>query len=63
MRVERLTRLAVDPFDIASLEDFARLTPDMVPEAARLADAAARDLENYASVALLNQSIRVRLDE
>ena len=63
MRIERLTRLAVDPFDIASLEDFARLTPDLGPEAARLADAAARDLENYASLALLNQSIRVRLDE
>jgi uncharacterized phiE125 gp8 family phage protein len=63
MRLERLTRLAVDPYDIASLEDFARLTPDMMPEAARLADAAAHDLENYASIALLNQSIRVRLDE
>jgi uncharacterized phiE125 gp8 family phage protein len=63
MRIERLTRLAVDTFDLASLEDFIRATPDMMPEAARLADAAARDLENYASIALLNQSIRVRLDE
>jgi uncharacterized phiE125 gp8 family phage protein len=63
MRVERLTRLAVDHFDLASLEEFIRATPDMMPEAARLADAAALELENYASIALLNQSIRVRLDE
>jgi uncharacterized phiE125 gp8 family phage protein len=63
MRIERLTQLAVDTFDPASLEDHVRLTPDMLPEAARLADAAASDLENYASIALLNQSIRVRLDE
>jgi hypothetical protein len=43
MRVERLTRLAVDHFDLASLEEFIRATPDMMPEAARLADAAALD--------------------
>lgn len=35
MPVERPTRLAVDTFDPASLEDHARLTPDMLPEAAR----------------------------
>lgn len=62
MRVERLSRLAVDPFDIADLETHLRVTDELAFEGAALADAAALELELYASIALFNQSIRVRLD-
>lgn len=62
MRIERLTRLSVDPFNPADLDTHLRLTSDMTFEAASLADAAARELEEYASIAIFNQSIQVTLD-
>ncbi len=62
MRVERLTRLNAALFVEADLADHTRLTNDMVPEAVRMADAAAWELELYSGLALLNQSIRVTLD-
>lgn len=62
MRLERLTRLAVDPFNPADLETHLRLTSDMTFEAASLADAATRELEEHASIAIFNQSIRLTVE-
>lgn len=63
MQIERLTRLAVDPFNQLDLATHLRVDDSiMIFEGARMANAAARELEEYASLALFNQSIRVTLD-
>jgi uncharacterized phiE125 gp8 family phage protein len=64
MQVERLTRLSAS---YASADEIAMHIradyPDMIMEASRMADAAALELEHFASIAIFNQSIRVTLPE
>lgn len=59
MHVERLTNPTAKPFDERDLEDHLRITADDRYEARSHASAAAEELQHYASLALLTQSIRV----
>lgn len=64
MRIERTPLVAVDPFNLEDVKDRARITDsDSDFELTLLAKSAARELEQYASIALLNQTIKVTLDE
>ena len=54
------TALPVDP---QRLLDHARLDESQLYEIAAIADSVGRDLENYADLALMNQSIRVQFEE
>jgi uncharacterized phiE125 gp8 family phage protein len=63
MITERLNRSSVQPFDSADLEIQVRVTDtDQIAEAHRHALAAATELEHYAQLALLTQTIRVTVD-
>lgn len=65
MHVERLTVPVGLPFNQSDLEDHLRVIGqgdlEQAYEVARLANAAARELEHYAQLALLTQTIRVTL--
>lgn len=64
MRIERTPLVVVDPFNLADVKDRARITDTYTEfELTLLARSAAQELEHYASIALLNQTIKVTLDE
>jgi hypothetical protein len=64
MQIERLDRLSVSPALVDEMALHVRVDyPELISEALRMADAAAIELEHYASIAIFNQSIRVTLAE
>lgn len=63
MRVERLTSALVGSFfPWSEVEQHLRIISDEVAEALRLLDAAGAELEKYAGLALIDQTVRVSLD-
>lgn len=63
MIVERLNRTHADAVELDDLRAHARLTEDYDDaEIARMGRAAAREAEDFAQIALLNQTIRVTLE-
>jgi len=64
MNVERIRISENEPFRITDLVDHCRTNgiPEFEPELARMGLAAATELEAYAGIALLDQTIRVMLD-
>lgn len=63
MIIERITQPTGLPFIQSTLADHCRLTdPSMIQEASTHARAAASELQHYAQLALLDQTIRVTLD-
>lgn len=61
MHVERLTASINDPFDQRDLEEHVRVPPEDRYEVTTHARAAASELQHYASLALLTQTVRVTL--
>ena len=63
MIVERITQPTGLPFIQSTLAEHCRVTdPSMIEEASTHARAAASELQHYAQIALLDQTIRVALD-
>ncbi|MBW6506725.1 MAG: hypothetical protein K0B00_08260 [Rhodobacteraceae bacterium] len=62
MIVQRLTQSAEVPFDQANLAEHCRVNTEDAPELIRHGIAAASELEQYAQIALLDQTIRVTLE-
>jgi uncharacterized phiE125 gp8 family phage protein len=62
MIVQRLTQSVELPFDQANLAEHSRVTTDDAAELIHHGIAAASELEQYAQIALLDQTIRVTLE-